>query len=148
MATSVNPTGSRAGSQARLPKNYVFLLELLEGREPGTHHTTAEIFAEARRRRPTIGYSTVQRGLRRLANLGLVLEVYLPGTDAALYEPMSRGHAHFACRHCAATMDVPYVTPERILKKLSSALRLTITGEALTFTGLCGRCRATGVPTL
>jgi Fe2+ or Zn2+ uptake regulation protein len=144
MATSVNPTGSCAGPETRLPKNYAFLLELLRGREPGTHHSTAEIFADARRRRPTIGYSTVQRGLRRLASLGLVLEVHLPGSDAALYEPMSEGHAHFACRNCAATMDVPYVTPERILKKLSSALRLTITGEALTFTGLCGSCRTTG----
>lgn len=144
MTISVNPTGSKTPRQTRLPKNYAFLLDLLREREVGTHRSAAEIFAEARLRRPTIGYSTVQRGLRRLAGLGFVLEVHLPGTDAVLYEPLSQGHAHFACQNCAATLDVPYVTPERILKKLSSALRLTITGEALTFTGVCSACRTTG----
>ncbi|HTV73201.1 MAG TPA: transcriptional repressor [Candidatus Acidoferrales bacterium] len=141
MTASVNLSGGRPPRRGQLPKNYAFLLELLREREPGTHHSTAEIFAEARRRLPTIGYSTVQRGLRRLASLGLVMEVHLPGSDAALYEPMSEGHAHFACRNCATTLDVPYVTPERVLRRLASALSLTITGEALTFTGLCAACR-------
>jgi Fe2+ or Zn2+ uptake regulation protein len=142
MTSPVKLTSGRTPIEGRLPKNYAFLLELLRERAPGTHHSTAEVFAEARRRMPTIGYSTVQRGLRRLASLGLVLEVHLPGSDAALYEPMSEGHAHFACRNCTATMDVPYVTPDRVLRRLASTLQLSITGEAVTFTGLCAACRA------
>lgn len=145
MTTSVNPTSRQPASRRehrgeRLPKNYAFLLELLRERAPGTHQSTAEVYEQARGLQPTIGYSTVQRGLRRLAALGLVQEVHLPGSDAALYEPMSAGHAHFACRGCGVTLDVPYITPERILRKLSSALRLNITGETLTFTGVCGPC--------
>lgn len=140
MEASVNPTSRSYPPVGRLPKNYRLLLDLMRESGPGAHRSTAEIFGEARLRWPTIGYSTVQRGLARLAAVGLLMRVHLPGSDTTLYEAVAEGHAHFSCGRCGVTVDVPYVTPSSVRERLASDLGLTITSESLTFSGFCGAC--------
>jgi Fe2+ or Zn2+ uptake regulation protein len=133
MASSVQPL---------LPKNYKFIYEIVEESGVGRHLTTSEIYAEALKRRPGIGFSTVYRGLERLRDLGLVSELYVPGADAATYEPLGSRHAHFRCSECGKIEDVDYAIAPRTIKKLAMQHGFKIKSESVTFEGRCAACSA------
>jgi Fe2+ or Zn2+ uptake regulation protein len=116
------------------------LLDLVELGGAGAHRSTAEVYGLARERKPGIGYSTVQRGLQRLADLGLIMPVRLPGADAVLYEPLGDRHAHFACDRCGKTFDVDYAVPRSALARLSERHGFSFSGESVAFRGRCRDC--------
>jgi Fe2+ or Zn2+ uptake regulation protein len=128
--------------EATLPKNYRLIYEIVEESGIGRHLTPAEIYAKALKRRPGIGFSTVYRGLVRLRDLGLISELYVPGLDAATYEPSGPRHAHFRCRGCGEIEDVAYAIPTRTLKALALEHGFKIESERVTFEGRCEACRA------
>jgi Fe2+ or Zn2+ uptake regulation protein len=125
-----------------LPKNYQLIYEIVEASGVGRHLTPSEIYAKAIKRRPGIGVSTVYRGLERLRDLGLVSELYLPGVDAATYEPSGSRHAHFRCSECGEIEDVAYAIPTRTLNTLALHHGFKIESERVTFEGRCGTCGA------
>jgi Fur family ferric uptake transcriptional regulator len=131
MASSVQPS---------LPKNYQLIYEIVEEGGAGCHLTPAEIYAKAVERRPGIGFSTVYRGLVRLRDLGLVSELYVPGVDAATFEPSGPRHAHFRCTECGGIEDVPYAIPARTIRALALEHGLQIESERVTFEGRCKAC--------
>jgi Fur family transcriptional regulator, ferric uptake regulator len=133
MASSVRPP---------LPKNYRLIYDIVEKSGIGRHLTSSEIYAKALKRRPGIGFSTVYRGLERLRELGLVSELYVPGTDAATYEPSGPKHAHFRCSRCGEIEDVAYAVPTRTLNALALEHGFAIDSERVTFEGCCASCRA------
>ncbi len=126
----------------RLPKNYQIVHDVVSAQAPGRHAAANEIYAEAKRRQPAIGYSTVYRALDRLRLEGLVHEVRVPGTASALYEPSRHGHAHFLCKGCGQVEDIDYAIPPADLAGLDAAHGIAIADVSLTFNGLCPRCRA------
>ncbi|MGA8532811.1 MAG: transcriptional repressor [Candidatus Tumulicola sp.] len=129
--------------QPSLPKNYRLIRDIVEESGIGRHLTPSEIYAKACRRRPGIGFSTVYRGLERLRDLGLVSEVYVPGGDAATYEPSGPHHAHFRCSECGEIEDVEYAIPPRTIKALALQHGFEIDGERVTFEGRCASCGRT-----
>jgi Fur family ferric uptake transcriptional regulator len=131
MATSVKP---------KLPKNYQLIYEIVQASGIGRHLAPSDMYAKARKRRPGIGFSTVYRGLERLRELGLVSELYVPGVDAATYEPSGPRHAHFRCSTCGAIEDVAYAIPPRTLKTLALRHGFKIASERVTFEGRCAAC--------
>jgi Fur family ferric uptake transcriptional regulator len=133
---------NRARIQPPLPKNYRLLWEVVTKSGPGAHVTTGEVFLEARRLRPSIGLSTVYRGLARLTRLGLVNEVAVPGCDSVAYEVAAAPHAHFLCRLCGRIDDVPYVLPRDVIDRLETLGGYLVEGDNLTLTGRCSSCRA------
>ena len=133
MALSVHPP---------LPKNYRLIYDIVEESGIGRHLTPTDIYARAVERRPGIGVSTIYRGLERLRELGLVAELYVPGADAAAYEPSGPRHAHFRCSACGAIEDVAYAIPARTLKALASEHGFAIDSERVTFEGRCASCGA------
>jgi Fe2+ or Zn2+ uptake regulation protein len=122
-----------------MPANYDAIRRVIEEGGPGSHHTTAEIYDRVRKLRPKIGYSTVQRGLARLAELGHVLAVRLPYEGGVRYEPRTMPHAHFLCSRCGAVLDVPFALPPQALERLASELGVTVEDHTVA---LVGRCRA------
>lgn len=126
--------------QPSLPKNYRLIYEIVEASGIGRHLTPSEIYAKAIKRRPGIGFSTVYRALVRLRELGLVSELYVPGIDAATYEPAGPRHAHFRCSECGEIEDVAYAIPARALKALSLEHGFEIESERVTFEGRCSDC--------
>jgi Fur family transcriptional regulator, ferric uptake regulator len=128
--------------QAALPKNYRLIYEIVEKSGIGRHLTPSEIYAKALRRRPGIGFSTVYRGLERLRDLGLVSELYVPGVDAATYEPSGPRHAHFRCSECGEIEDVAYAVPTRTVNALALQHGFEIERERVTFEGRCASCCA------
>ena len=71
-----------------LTKNHQLVLEIVRESGFGHHRCASDIFAEAKRRRPSIGHTTIYRSLARLRDLRLVREVVLPHGNSATYEPM------------------------------------------------------------
>ena len=95
---------------------------------------------------PRIGHSTVYRALDRLSELGLVLEVRVPGTASALYEPARASHAHFVCTRCGRVDDIDHALPPSDFDALAEAHDLAVTDVSLTLHGLCGACRRRPAP--
>jgi len=126
--------------QPPLPKNYRLIYDIVEESGVGRHLTTSEIYAEALRRRPGIGFSTVYRGLERLRDLGLVSELNVPGADAATYEPAGSRHAHFRCSACGVIEDVDYAIAPTTIKQLALQHGFKIESESVAFEGRCAAC--------
>jgi len=127
-------------SEARLPKNYALLREIVRGVGRGRHQTASDIYLEARRRQPTIGLATVHRGLARLCELGEVAKIDVARGESAWYELPAPTHAHLLCERCNAVVDVDYATPPSALRSVAERAGVHIAGESLTFSGLCARC--------
>jgi Fe2+ or Zn2+ uptake regulation protein len=124
----------------KLPRNYRLIYEIVQASGIGRHLTPSEIYTKALKRRPGIGFSTVYRGLERLRDLGLISELYVPGVDAATYEPSGPRHAHFRCNACGEIEDVVYTIPARTIKALALQHGLNIESERVTFEGRCAAC--------
>ena len=131
-----------AAGQGKLPKNYQLIYEIVAESGIGCHLTPSEIYARALKRRAGIGFSTVYRGLERLRELGLVSELFVPGVDAATYEPSGPPHAHFRCSECNGIEDVAYAIPTRTIKALGMQHGFKIESERVTFEGRCAACSA------
>jgi Fe2+ or Zn2+ uptake regulation protein len=136
----IPPTIAAVNRGKPLPKNYRLVYEIVQQSGVGCHLTSAQIYSKARRRRPGIGFSTVYRGLERLRDLGLVSEVYVPGADAATYEPAAPQHAHFRCSKCGDIRDVVYAIPTRTVNALAQRHGVKIESERVTFEGRCATC--------
>ncbi len=135
----------RAPPPVRLPKNYELLRNILDS-EPAQHRTVHEIFFEARRRNPKIGYATVHRGLARLHELGFILKIDVPGRDAAWYETAAPAHAHLLCDSCHRIVDVRYQVAPRVVAGLETREGLEITSGIVVFRGRCHACLESSAP--
>ena len=124
----------------RLPENYRLVYAVVCEQAEGTHTTAGEIFAEAKRRRPRIGHSTVYRALDRLRDLGLVSEVRVPGAASALYEPNRSGHAHFMCERCGRVADIECPLPLEQFHGLGASQGAEVRAVSLTLHGICAGC--------
>ncbi|HTU83460.1 MAG TPA: transcriptional repressor [Candidatus Acidoferrales bacterium] len=125
----------------RLPKNYQLVYDIVREAGPGVHLTTSELHLRARRRRPSIGFSTVYRGIARLRDLGLIDEIVVPGSEAAVYEQAAVPHAHFRCVSCGRVDDVEYRLTQHTLTALAKQTGARIDDVSLTLHGLCRSCR-------
>lgn len=131
-------------AQARLPKNYRLVNDILSEQGQGAHLSMAQIHALAVERMPGIGFTTVYRALDRLCLLGLVCRVTIPGADAAHYETSAPPHAHFRCTECGSISDVNYKLPQRAVNEIARRQGALVRGVALTLTGCCAACTARG----
>ncbi len=131
----------RAAPPKKLPRNYQVVYDVVSALGEGEHAAAGEIYAAARGRQAGIGYSTVYRALERLRDLGLVLEVRVPGSAGALYEAARASHAHFRCHRCGCVQDVDYSPAEAELVAVAQARRVAIDHVDVTFRGICETCR-------
>ena len=129
-------------SPRRLPANYRLVYDVVRAQEPGLHAPAGDIFARAKAMKATLGYSTVYRALDRLCRMGLVLELHVPGLNAALYEQARAGHAHFVCRGCGRIEDVECDVPAGAIQSLVRARGGEVDDITLTVHGRCTTCRS------
>ena len=127
---------------SKLPKNYQLVNDVINETGTGRHLTMSDVFGEAARRRPGIGFTTVYRGLIRLRDLGLVAEILVPGSESATYEPAGPRHAHFRCTMCGRIEDVAYAISADVRAQVASEQHAVIDDSVVTFTGRCERCLA------
>jgi Fe2+ or Zn2+ uptake regulation protein len=126
----------------RLPKNYQLVNDVVREHGRGRHLTTGDIHTLARERQPAIGFTTVYRALNRLAKLGLVSEVRVPGAGMTYYETHADPHAHFHCEACGRIEDLDYRLPAPVLSRIARSHDVTVTDALVTLVGRCAACRA------
>ena len=128
-------------STRRLPANHQLVYDVVRAQEPGLHAPAGDIYARAKALKATLGYSTVYRALDRLCRMGLVLELHVPGLNAALYEQARAGHAHFVCRSCGRIEDIDCDLPSDTIRSVVRARDGEVDEITLTVHGRCTACR-------
>jgi Fe2+ or Zn2+ uptake regulation protein len=130
--------------EPRLAKNHAIVYDVMRAHGIGTHLTAAQVFDQAKARRPSIGETTVYRALARLRELGLLSEISLPGSDSAYYELAGNAHAHFKCARCGRVDDVDYVLAPSVIDELARKHAADIGEVQLSLHGICASCTGRG----
>jgi Fur family ferric uptake transcriptional regulator len=128
----------RAGYRLTEPRRAV--ADLVAAREG--HFTAADLVADARRHRRSIGRATIFRALDVFADLGLVERVDLPAGDHAYVACDPVHHHHAICTSCGRSMDVADLGLDAVLGDVGRRLGFRITSHRLELFGLCAACQA------
>jgi Fur family ferric uptake transcriptional regulator len=104
-----------------------------------------EIHRRARRRDRRIGYATVYRTMKLLAELGFAHERHFgKGTGAVQYELAGdrKHHDHLICTKCGRIVEFEEPRIESLQEQVARAHGFTITSHRHEIYGLCDRCLA------
>ncbi|HLH47599.1 MAG TPA: Fur family transcriptional regulator [Acidimicrobiales bacterium] len=111
---------------------------VLHGSE--VHPTAESVYAEARRRMPTMSLKTVYQTLNDLAEMG-ELQLLDLGTGAGRFDPNVDPHHHLVCTSCGKVRDLR--ADFAALRVPEAELQGFAVGAAdVVFRGVCADCRA------
>jgi Fe2+ or Zn2+ uptake regulation protein len=133
LATALRAGGHRVTSQRLVL--YRVLGEL------GRHAHAEEIARAAAERLPGLSLPTVYATLELFEELGLVRRVDAGG-PAALFDPRTEPHAHFACRRCGAVVDIDAGVDAAAAEDEARATGAEPEHVEVVLRGLCAACRA------
>jgi Fe2+ or Zn2+ uptake regulation protein len=133
LAGALRAGGHRVTSQ-RLVLHHV-LAEL------GRHASAEEIARASAARLPGLSLPTVYATLELFEGLGLVRRVDAGG-PAALFDPRTDPHAHFACRRCGAVSDLDAAIDASAAEHAAREDGAEPDQVELLLRGLCAACRA------
>src|SRR3954471_15790227 len=131
-------TALRAGGH-RLTSQRLVLHAVLA--DLGRHASAEEIARASAERLPGLSLPTVYATLDLFEDLGLVRRVDAGG-PAALFDPRTEPHAHFACRSCGAVSDLEAAVDARAAQVAARATGAEPDHVEVVLRGLCGACRA------
>lgn len=118
-----------------MTRQRALILEIMQN-DPG-HLTADEIFAEARRRMPSIARGTVYRNLKLMEQDKEIARLEMPaGPDR--FDKTSVPHGHLYCDGCHSLRDVPVVG---LVRELEAAIGTEVRSYQLTVHYLCPECR-------
>jgi len=137
------------GTGARITAPRELIVEILH--ETDDHVSAADVYIRAHEINPSIGLTTVYRTLDMLTQLGIVQKFDF-GDGKARYELVNnpngkKHHHHLICLRCKTIMDYSEFLDEELefvsktQGKLSKKYNFSITDHAISFYGLCERCR-------
>jgi Fur family ferric uptake transcriptional regulator len=107
----------------------------------GAHLSTEELYLKVRKKHPHIGYATVYRTLKLLAECGLAKERDF-GAGQTLYEAADRGrhHDHLICTECGAIIEFEDLRIEELQDQVAKKHGFTIRDHRLEIYGRCSKC--------
>jgi len=114
----------------------VAVYEAVAGRRD--HPTVDAVFAELRRKMPTLSKTTVYTAMRLLAKNQLIGTVHAERGELR-YDGMPGFHAHFKCRKCGGLFDIP-LPGEHGTAFARMPKGFVFDDEELTYYGLCPNC--------
>jgi len=105
------------------------------------HYSPEQVFAEVRRRTPSISLATVYNNLRLFVERGLLREVS-PHTSTLLVEGNLEAHHHLVCTRCKSVQDIEgdFINYKKLSQQAPRGFDLT--QPLVDVFGLCRRCRA------
>ena len=131
-------TKQQEGGSGLTPQREAVLL-VIQGSK---HHPTAnEVYAEARKRLPSISFATVYNSLRYLKQEGLVHEIKF-GDAASRYDRETERHDHAICTECGTLVDFDLPETAELLRMAARKSRFKAESVHLTLVGVCPECRA------
>ncbi len=118
-------------------------IAILESLSAGRAHVTAqEVFEIVNSKYPEIGFATVYRFLRKMAEQNLVTEVRMGGLPAR-YELTPRSHHdHLTCISCGQIVEFESPQIESLQEQVAREHNFCLTHHVLELYGECPRCQA------
>jgi len=108
---------------------------------------TAELVADARRRKIEAARATIFRTLEILTGLGVVERLDLPNGDHSYVRCDSRAHHHhLVCRRCQRSIDLEDLGMTPILARVARRTGYKIDRHRVELFGLCPTCQKMASP--
>src|SRR5919201_4537924 len=98
-----------------------------------------EIAAALQERGTAADFSSVFRGVERLAQEGVVARIEL-GDGKARFEPAAAHHEHVRCELCGKVEEVPGCVVAAVIPAVAKQTGFAISGHTLVFSGTCSAC--------
>ena len=131
-------TGDQGGAAGLTPQRAAVLRVI---RASENHLTASEIFAAARRLRPSISYATVYNSLHFLKSAGLIREVHF-GNGSSRYDRETGRHDHALCTRCGKLVDFDLDLSTELTRAAARRSGFKAETVHLTLHGLCPDCRS------
>lgn len=108
------------------------------------HLSVEELYLKVKASHPGIGFATVYRTMKLLAEAGIARELTLKNGQAR-YEHQLAGehHDHLICTGCGAIVEFEDETIEALQREIAERHGFTITTHRMDLFGLCPACRGT-----
>jgi Fur family ferric uptake transcriptional regulator len=106
------------------------------------HLSTDELFRLVRKKDERIGFTTVYRTLKLLADCGLASEVaFNDGIARYEHQYNRRNHHHMVCTECGSSVEFFSSEMERIEREIGRKHRYLTTRHTFQIYGVCDACR-------
>src|SRR6201995_5005114 len=110
--------------------------------ETRDHLSTDELFRLARKKDPKIGFTTVYRTLKLLAECGLASEVaFHDGVARYEHQFNRRSHHHMVCTGCGNSVEFFSQEVGRLEQEIGSKFNYLTTRHTFQIYGVCETCR-------
>lgn len=117
-------------------------LAILESLSGGRAHVTAqEVFEKVSSQYPEIGFATVYRFLRKMAEQKMVTEVRMGGLPARYELTPRRHHDHLTCIKCGLIVEFENQIIENLQEQVARAHNFRLTHHVLELYGECLQCQ-------
>lgn len=116
-------------------------IAILEALSAGRAHVTAqEVFEKVNSKYPEIGFATVYRFLRKMAEQNFVTEVRMGGLPARYELTPRRHHDHLTCVRCSQIVEFEKPEIEALQEEVARDNNFRLTHHILELYGICSRC--------
>lgn len=117
-------------------------LAILEALRSGRAHVTAqEVFEVVNAKHPEIGFATVYRFLRKMAEQRMVTEVRMGGLPARYELTPRKHHDHLTCVQCGQIVEFENLQIENLQERVAKEHNFQLTHHVLELYGICRNCQ-------
>jgi Fur family ferric uptake transcriptional regulator len=108
----------------------------------GEHLSAEELYARVKKIHPGIGYATVYRTLKLLAEAGLAQERrFEDGFTRYEHTKPDTHHDHLICTRCHAIIEFENESIEALQQEVAKKNRFKVQSHKLEMYGLCSTCQ-------
>ncbi len=111
----------------------------------GKHMTAEDLYRKINRKHHDIGFTTVYRTLKLLAQSGLAVERVF-ADNLKRYEPLSAGdhHDHLICIACGSITEFEDMKIERLQEMVAEEFGFETVVHKMELYGYCSQCKSRG----
>jgi Fur family ferric uptake transcriptional regulator len=110
--------------------------------DAGRHLSAEELYLLVKRNHPGIGYATVYRTLKLLADAGLADERrFEDGFTRYEYKSSNNHHDHLICTKCGAILEFENERIEALQQDVARKNHFQVQSHKLELYGLCSHCQ-------
>lgn len=110
--------------------------------EAGRHLSAEELYVLVKKTEPRIGFATVYRTLKLLAQAGLADERrFDDGVTRYEYKSSDEHHDHIICTRCHTIVEFENEQIERLQQDVAKRKGFLVQSHKLELYGLCSNCR-------
>jgi len=110
--------------------------------EAGRHLSAEDLYVRVKKANPGIGYATVYRTLKLLADAGLAEERrFADGFTRFEYKNSSDHHDHLICTQCGAIIEFENERIESLQQDVARKKGFKVHSHKLELYGLCAACQ-------